>query len=233
MTTLIVYWLATNVTKYILLPLYARIRVSGLENVPREGPVIIASNHLNDADPGVLCTRIPRRIVYMAKVELFKVPLLAQFMRAFGAFPVRRNEADLSALRRSNETLKAGLALCVFPEGTRAGPAERLREAWPGAGLIALRNDAPILPVAITGSGHLSLPFMFVRLHKRYNVTLTIGEPFYLPKPARLNAEAAQEGTRLIMERIAALLPEANRGYYGSVPPAPSGAIAGDERADG
>jgi 1-acyl-sn-glycerol-3-phosphate acyltransferase len=209
-----VYWLATNVTKVVLLPIYTRVSVTGVENVPAEGPLIIASNHLNDADPGIICTRIPRRIVYMAKVELFRVPGLAQFMRAFGAFPVRRNEADLSALRLAHESLKAGQALCIFPEGTRGGPPEKLRQGWPGAGLIALRNDAPVLPIAITGSGRLGIPFMFLRFYKRYRVTLTIGEPFYLPKPDRINAESSAESTRIIMEKVAALLPPENRGYY-------------------
>jgi 1-acyl-sn-glycerol-3-phosphate acyltransferase len=227
-----VYWLATNVTKVFLLPIYTRISVTGIENVPLTGPLIIASNHLNDADPGVICTRIPRTVVYMAKDELFRIPGLAQFMRAFGSFPVRRNEADLSALRRASETLKAGYALCMFPEGTRGGPAAKMREGWPGAGLIALRNEAPILPIAITGSQHLNLPFMFLRFYKRYKVTLTIGEPFYLPKPARINGEAAKAGTRMIMEKIAALLPEDYRGYYGSAPIAENSAGVMGERSD-
>jgi 1-acyl-sn-glycerol-3-phosphate acyltransferase len=218
--TPIVYWGATWFTQLVLLPLYTRIRVAGRENVPPTGPVIIASNHLSDVDPGILCTRIHRRIVYMVKIELFRVPVLAQFLRAFGAFPVKRQEADLSALRRSSETLQAGMALCIFPEGTRAGPAEQLREAWPGAGLVALRYEAAILPVAITGTGSLAMPRMFLHLGKRQEVTLTIGEPFYLPKLGRINAEAAKEGSRLIMERIAALLPEDHRGVYATQPEA-------------
>ena len=72
------------------------------------GPLIIASNHLNDVDPGILCTRIRRPIVFMAKIELFRVPGLAQFLRAFGAFPVKRGEADLSALRNANVALREG-----------------------------------------------------------------------------------------------------------------------------
>lgn len=212
-----VYTTATFISKYVLLPLYARIEVRGLENMPLEGPLVIASNHLNDADPGILCTRIPRPVAFMTKVELFRIPVLAQFLRGFGAFPVRRGEADLSALRVVNENLKRGRAVCIFPEGTREGPAERMREAQPGAAIVALRNDVPILPVAITGSGRLALPRMFLRIDKRYRVTLTIGEPFHLERPARLNAEAAREGTRQIMERIAALLPPENRGYYGYV----------------
>ena len=212
-----VYNAATLVTKYLLLPIYARITVVGLENLPMTGPLIIASNHLNDTDPGILCTRIRRPIVFMAKIELFRVPGLGQFLRAFGAFPVKRGEADLSALRNANLALEKGMAVCIFPEGTREGPAEQLAEAWPGAALIAQRANATILPVAIHGSGRLGLPKMFLYPFRKARITLTIGKPFVLAKPARLNAEAAQDGTREIMERIAALLPEANRGYYGYV----------------
>jgi len=212
-----IYDTATRVSKYVLLPMYTRITARGLENVPMQGPLVIASNHLNDADPGILCTRIRRPIAFMAKVELFRVPLLAQFLRAYGAFPVRRGEADLSALRVANENLKAGRAVCIFPEGTREGPPELLMEALPGAAIVALRNDVPILPIAITGSGRLSLPGMFLRVDRRARVTLTVGKPFHLERPARLNAEAAKEGTRQIMERIAVLLPPEHRGYYGYV----------------
>jgi 1-acyl-sn-glycerol-3-phosphate acyltransferase len=212
-----VYDTATRVTKYFLLPLYARIEVRGVENIPMDGPLVIASNHQNDADPGIICTRIRRPIAFMAKIELFRIPLLKQFLEAFGAFPVRRGEADLSALRLANENLKAGRAVCIFPEGTREGPTEKLTEAMPGAAIVALRNDVPILPIAIRGSGKLSLPGMFLRVDRRARVTLAIGKPFHLERPARLNAEAAQAGTRQIMEHIAALLPPEHRGYYGYV----------------
>jgi 1-acyl-sn-glycerol-3-phosphate acyltransferase len=209
-----VYNAATLVSKYVLLPLYTRVEVRGLENVPMEGPLVIASNHLNDADPGILCTRIRRPIAFMAKVELFRIPLLAQFLRAFGAFPVRRGEADLKTLRVANENLKQGRAVCIFPEGTREGPAEQLREAHPGAAIVALRNDVPILPVAISGSGELHIPGMFLRLDRRVRVTLAIGKPFQLGRPERLNADAAKLGTQRIMEEIAALLPPEHRGFY-------------------
>jgi 1-acyl-sn-glycerol-3-phosphate acyltransferase len=208
------YSLMTNVAKYVLLPLYTRIEVRGSENVPPTGPLIIASNHLSDADPGILSSRIDRVIVYMTKAELFKIPLLAQFLRAYGAFPVRRGEADLGALRLASAALAEGRALCIFPEGTREGPAEVLGKAHPGAALLALRHEVPVLPVAIQGSGRMAMPGMFLRVDRRLKVTVTIGEPFILPKPERLNAEAVEDGTRRIMERIAALLPEGRRGYY-------------------
>jgi 1-acyl-sn-glycerol-3-phosphate acyltransferase len=210
------YSFLTNFCKYCLLPAYASIKVSGLENMPLDGPLIIATNHLNDADPGVIATRMPRTIVFMAKIELFKVPGLKQLIESYGAIPVKRNEADLAALRLAAQALQAGKALCIFPEGTRGGVEAKMREAWPGAGLIALRSDAPILPIAITGSQRLGLPKMFLKpFMPRYKVTLTIGTPFKLEKPARINAGAAKEGTRVIMEHIAALLPPSYRGYYG------------------
>jgi 1-acyl-sn-glycerol-3-phosphate acyltransferase len=151
----------------------------------------------------------------MAKVELFRVPGLSQFMRAFGAFPVRRNEADLSALRQAVRAMDAGLAVCIFPEGTRAAASARLREGWPGAALLAMRHDVPILPIAITGSQHMALPRLFLRPFRRYEITLTVGEPFRIPRPQRLNAESTKAGTTMIMTRIAALLPPEYRGYYG------------------
>ena len=227
-----VYNAATWISRYMLLPPYARITVHGIENIPTTGPLVLASNHLNDADPGILCTRIPRRIVFMTKAELFRVPVLGQFLRGFGAFPVRRNEADFSALRQANEALKQGLALCIFPEGTRGGPEARLREGWPGAALIALRNDVPVVPVAITGSQRLSLPWLFLRPFRPYRVTLTAGQPFKLPRPQRLNAATAKEGTRLIMEKIAALLPPEYRGYYGKATEGEELPIPGPEDGD-
>jgi 1-acyl-sn-glycerol-3-phosphate acyltransferase len=210
----IVYNVATWVSRYFLLPLYTRIQVYGIENVPITGPLVIASNHLNDADPGIICTRIPRRVAFMAKMELFKYPVLAHFLRGFGSFPVNRRQADLGALRTASELLSQDMAVCIFPEGTREGPTEKLKQGLPGAAIVALRGDIPVLPVAISGSGWLALPGMFLRLDRREKVTFTVGKTFHLPKAQRLNSEAATEGTRLIMEHIAALLPEEARGYY-------------------
>lgn len=210
------YWLVTIGVKFTLMPTYTRIKHSGIENVPMHGPLIVASNHLNDADPGILSTRFPRRLVFMTKVELFKIPVLAQFLRGYGAFPVRRGEADLTALRRANEALKQDLALVLFPEGTRAGKRGSLGKAFPGAAMIAMRNRVPILPVAITGSQDMSMPFLFLKPFRWRHITLTVGEPFYLPDVERVNSKTVEAGTELIMEKIAALLPEEYRGYYGS-----------------
>jgi 1-acyl-sn-glycerol-3-phosphate acyltransferase len=210
----IVYRIANVITRWVLMPLYGSYSVSGAENVPLAGPLVVASNHLNDADPGALAWGIPRPLRFMAKVELFRIPVLRQFLLAYGAFPVRRGEADLSALRTAGEVVKAGEAIVIFPEGTRSGARAALGEALTGAALVALRNDVPVLPCAVTGSQHMAMPKMFLKVYRPWNVHLTIGEPFRLPKPTRLNADAAREGTRIIMEHIAALLPPEYRGYY-------------------
>ena len=214
--TPVLYWIVARLLRYLLLPLYARITVSGLENVPATGPLIIAANHLNDGDPLILSSRLPRRIVFLAKAELFDVPFFGRLLRVYGALPVRRREADLSALRQADATLKRGLALGIFPEGRSSTHAARLSEAWPGAAIVALRAQAPILPVAITGSQALQWPSVFLRLGRRSDVSVRIGELFFLPKADRLNAAAARTGTQLVMAKIAALLPEAYRGYYGN-----------------
>lgn len=210
----LVYRIANWVSRWILLPPYASYEVRGREHVPLTGPLVVASNHLNDADPGILAWGIPRQLVFMTKAELFKIPVLKQFLLAYGAFPVRRGEADISALRTAKEILDKDLALVIYPEGTRSATKAELRQAHPGAAIVAQRSGVAVLPCAITGSQHMALPFMFVRPFRRWKVTLTIGEPFLLPKPDRLNGAAAQEGTQIIMERIAALLPEEYRGYY-------------------
>jgi 1-acyl-sn-glycerol-3-phosphate acyltransferase len=216
--TPVFYWLVARLTRYLILPLYTRIVVTGIENVPRSGPLVIASNHLNDGDPLILSSRVPRRLVFMAKEELFRVPVLGRLIRLFGAFPVRRDQGDLASLRTAGEVLSRGLALVIFPEGRTTTKEARLSEAHPGAALVALRHGAPILPVAITGSQRLQMPWFLLRVGRRHEVTLTIGEPFLLPKPSRLNSQTTGAATAEIMRRIAALLPESYRGYYGSEP---------------
>ncbi len=213
-----VYRLANWVGRQFLLKPYGTVEIHGSENVPLNGPLIVVSNHLNDGDPGILAWGIPRKLVFMTKAELFKIPLLKQFLEAYGAFPVRRGEADIAALRTAKEVLAKDLTLVIFPEGRRSGAEATMRQAHPGTALIALRAGVPVLPCAITGSQHMLMPMMFLKPFRRWRIILTIGEPFVLPKPERLNGAAAQEGTEIIMRKIASLLPPDYRGYYGSTP---------------
>jgi 1-acyl-sn-glycerol-3-phosphate acyltransferase len=194
-----------------LLWLLSDFRVDGRGNVPLEGPLLVVSNHLNNTDPIVLGAVLPRRVVFMAKVELFRVPVFGRMVKAYGAFPVRRFEADLKALRVSSNVLASGLALGMFPEGHRSRTGGLLR-AHPGTALVALRSGALILPVAITGTENLRSPWAILR--RRPRVRVVVGTPFRLGEPGPARGEAVAAGTDRIMREIAALLPASYRGVY-------------------
>jgi 1-acyl-sn-glycerol-3-phosphate acyltransferase len=169
-----------------------RVRVSGAEHIPAEGPVIVAPNHKNFLDAFFIGIATHRHVRYMAKVELFKGPLTWLFPR-LGAFPVRRGEADENALETSRAILSAGGVVVVFPEGTRVEQPDALGSPHHGAGRLSLETGAPIIPTAITGTSHLwrgALP-------KVRRVQLTFLPPV-LPE-ARAGHDAVSE---LIDERV-------------------------------
>jgi 1-acyl-sn-glycerol-3-phosphate acyltransferase len=194
-----------------------RYESAGRAHVPKHGGVIVASNHLNNADPPMIALALGRPIVFMAKKEMLDVPVAGRFFRWWGTFPVRRGEADLGALRTATEVVRAGNMLMMFPEGTRSRTGG-LGRGHPGTAMIALRTGAPVLPVAVTGTETIVWPRFFLRPRSVRQVRVVIGEPFTLERPARINAEAAQQATDEIMRRIAALLPAEYRGVYADAP---------------
>ncbi|HYM71038.1 MAG TPA: lysophospholipid acyltransferase family protein, partial [bacterium] len=135
----------------VVLRWWFRFRVDGREHEPATGPLIVVSNHRSDLDPLVVGSALRRRVTFMAKQELFRVPVLRWWIAACGAFPVRRGAADRQALRTALKILADGGVLVMFPEGTRAIGRE-LRPPEPGAALLALRSGAALLPVALTGT---------------------------------------------------------------------------------
>ena len=209
------YWVNVMTWVRLIIRLVIRSRIQGLERVPRKGALILASNHLNLADPPILTALTPRRIIWMGKQELFDIPVFGILYHLFGCIPVRRFHADLRALRRSQETLQRGLVLGMFPEGTRSGETG-LGQGEPGTALLALRTNTPVMPVAIWGTEGIKLPRDFFR---RTTVQIVYGEPFYLPRPERLTKEAVEAGAHTIMRHIAELLPERYRGIYASGQP--------------
>lgn len=136
---------------YWLFRLVFRCRVYGVENIPATGAVIIASNHIGNFDPPVIGCQLPRRIYFMAKEELFQVPVFAGAIRWLGAFPVKRGSADRQAVKRMLEILVAGQVLGVFPEGTR-GKNGVLGEPEPGMAMMALKTGTTVVPVAVQGT---------------------------------------------------------------------------------
>ncbi|HZQ36180.1 MAG TPA: lysophospholipid acyltransferase family protein [Dehalococcoidia bacterium] len=212
------YWVMTRLMAVVVCT-FGRWRVRGREHVPASGPLLIVANHLNNADPPLIGATIRnRRIRFMAKIELFQGGIKGLPIRLFGAFPVRRFEADLAALRTAQELLKAGEAVAILPEGHRNRSGTAMQQPYPGAALIALRSGAPVLPVAITGTQQIHGLGVLLRYPR---ISVTIGEPFLLERAGKLDRAAVQAGSEQIMRHIAALLPPAYRGVWGEAPSAP------------
>ena len=192
-----VYRIANFITRRLLMPLYGSYSVSGAENVPLKGPLVVASNHLNDADPGALAWGIPRPLRFMAKVELFRIPGLRQFLLAYGAFPVRRGEADLSALRTAGEVVKAGQALVIFPEGTRSRTGDLLPfKAMPFG--LAIAAGVPVVPVYVHNTFEI-LPKGAWRL-RRLPIRVRIGDPIATAGRTLDDRDAVRDAVRAAIE---------------------------------
>jgi 1-acyl-sn-glycerol-3-phosphate acyltransferase len=134
-----------------VLHFYLQGRIDGAENVPQEGPLVVVSNHASDFDPPILSCSLRRPVAFMAKEELFRIPVLKQGIELYGAYPVKRGSADRSAIRSALDCLSAGWAVGLFLEGTRTVDA-RIINPKLGAALIAAKAKAPLLPVSLWGT---------------------------------------------------------------------------------
>jgi len=139
-----------------LTALATRLRVYGKERVPREGGIVVATNHFHWIDIPVVGYASPRTLYFLAKSEAHAMPVLGWYIRLFGSFGVRRGESDREAVRRMREVVRQGHALGIFAEGTRQksgvpGPVQ------PGAAMVALQENVPVICAAIHGSQHWKL----------------------------------------------------------------------------
>ena len=199
----------TRVFVRLLMPLLGGITVRGGENIPARGPVLLAVNHRAYMDPPYLAMVTKRQLHLMAKEELFKIPVFGPYIRAMGAFPVKRGAADRGAIRQAMDELKAGHVLGIFPEGTRADPGTLL-PAERGFALIAKQTGIPIVPIALEGTDRVH-PKHAKRLH-RAHVTATIGRPVTAAQMLAANPDPDKDALTIIGEAttrlIAALMTE-------------------------
>jgi 1-acyl-sn-glycerol-3-phosphate acyltransferase len=138
-----------------LLGLPFRVQVRGTTNVPLDGPLVVAVSHKSQLDPLFVGMALRREMRFMAKIEIFRVPVLKTLVAMLGAFPVDRGAGDRSALERSLAVVGDGEALLMFPEGTRHKHDEHIHPFFPGVGMIAVRSGAPVIPVAVKGTNRI------------------------------------------------------------------------------
>jgi 1-acyl-sn-glycerol-3-phosphate acyltransferase len=176
----------------IFFTLLFRLRTIGVENIPKTGPVMLCSNHISYWDPPLLGTRVPRKIHFMAKAELFDIPLFASLIRVLGAFPVKRGGVSKESIRTAVQLLQDGNVICIFPEGTRNnldGVGKK------GAASIALRAGATVVPTAIIGNYR---PFR--------RMTIVYGKPLDLSEFDSGSSQQTELATERIMNAIRELL---------------------------
>ncbi len=188
-----------------------RLRIVGMEHVPRRGAVLIVGNHVGTVEPALTGFFIPRLdVFYLAKSELFRTPFLAWIFRHSHAFPVVRDTPDRSALRVALKLLADGHVLLVYPEGTRSWDGQILGDTHGGAGFIARHSGALIVPVASWGSERVIPRGSW--LPRRADVELRIGPPFRLPATGPDGKRLSnRQAAAAMMERVIALLPEERR----------------------
>lgn len=198
----------------LLRPIF-RVRIAGLENIPRDGSCLIVSNHLCIYDPPIAGSWLPRRCAFAAKRELFDVPLLGWLWHTMGAVPVRRDGTDLTAVRILLRVLHAGGAVMMYPEGTRSR-VHTLQPPIAGAAYLAARSGAPVVPLGIHGAERFRLgrwPF-----NGRVSVNLAYGPPFRLEATGgKIDGADLEQMGHAMMRRIAGLLPSSYRGPYDEV----------------
>ena len=217
-----VFWLLGAVV-IPLVGLFARIRIEGGENLPREGAYVVAPNHNSEFDPLIVAVavwRLGRAPRFMAKEKLFRVPVLGWALRATGMVPVARSSSASAAkqtMQTSAELVEHGRGVIVYPEGTLT----RDPDLWPmrgktGAVRLALAGDIPLIPLAHWGVQDIMPRYGRLRFPRRSAVTVVFGEPVPLTDLAGTSPAGLMKGTTRLMDALAALV----GGMRGVEPPA-------------
>ncbi len=203
---------AVNAAVKGAMSLICRIDAEPLQQIPSQGPLIIVTNHINFLDAPILYSfSQPRPLRGFAKIETWDSPFLGPLFTHWDAIPVRRGEADMTAIRQGVAALKAGHILCIAPEGTRSGHG-RLQKGHAGMVTFALLSGAPFLPLVHYGAEKYreNLPKL-----KRTDFHIALGDPFKLKiNKKKISSAEREQITDEIMFQIAKLLPSAYRGEY-------------------
>ncbi len=201
-----IHWLLYWLLKWIVVQPLFRLaflgRVFGASGVPRSGPLIVVCNHASVLDPPLLSNAMGRPVAFMAKAELFKVPILTQAIRLYGAYPVKRGGADRKAIRATQSALESGWAVGIFLNGTRTADA-RIPDPHLGAALISARTQAPLLPVALWGTQRV-LPSGRSWPRPLRPVVVKVGA--LIPPPASSDREDLLATTQACVESIHGML---------------------------
>jgi 1-acyl-sn-glycerol-3-phosphate acyltransferase len=192
--------------------LLCRIDASQLDCVPQSGPLILVCNHINFLEVPLVYTHLqPRPISGFAKAETWDNPIMARLFDLWQAIPLRRGEADMTAIKSGLDALRSGKILVITPEGTRTGDGRMIR-GHPGIVLIALQSRAPLLPLVYYGGEKFRQNATHL---KRTDFHIAVGRIFYVDaRGQRINQSLRQKMTDEIMYQLAALLPDYYRGYY-------------------
>jgi 1-acyl-sn-glycerol-3-phosphate acyltransferase len=187
------------------------VRWSGLNNLPAHGPAVVVTNHLGDSDAVVLFSALRSPPDLLGKIELHDYGIVGRLMRWYGVIWVHRGRPDKRALRAALDGLRAGRLILIAPEG-RYSHTGALEPGHGGAAFLAIKAGVPIVPLALTGTENANV-YPRLRRLQRPPVTLRVGPAFTLTGEAG-HRVSVREGTRRIMESLAALLPAESRGAY-------------------
>ena len=191
-----------------------KVTVTGMENFPREGPVLVVINHLGDSDVLALISTFPFPPDALGKIELYELPILGKLIDWYGVIWLHRGRADIRALRAALDGFAEGRVIVIAPEG-RYSVTGALEEGSGGAAFLAYKSGASILPIAITGTENENVHGSLKKF-RRAAVHVSVGKMFKLSGQAESRQEAVSQGTNQIMQALADLLPEKYRGAYSS-----------------
>ncbi|NLI11904.1 MAG: 1-acyl-sn-glycerol-3-phosphate acyltransferase [Peptococcaceae bacterium] len=188
-----------RVLKYlarIVLVVLRRWEVYGRENLPASGGIILVANHVSYWDPVVIICAFKRKVHFMAKSELFKIPAVGYVIKSSGAFPVRRDKSDRNAIRTAVSLLKEGQVVGVFPEGTR-NPTDDMLKPHLGAAMLAFKAGVPMLPIAVSGTRGVW-----------GKIKVFVGKPVVCHSGKKASKDDWEKASDTIMEQVAVLLGE-------------------------